>query len=171
VTKPIVSEKPGSVQALAQAAVDLYFAKKVSRIVMRALGDIAVLLATRKHKTHRATIEHATILSGDEQGFDAQSLSDALVVMRMRDPLRHQEAAYYAANAATPGGIGSLTLLDRQTAIELFEVSQRAYRDALTNNAPPDVMARLGRLLEADTAAGTDARVVGVVSNQPEGVM
>ena len=148
-SKVIMPEIPGSLQAWARATVDAEFSRRVSVIIHRALADVADLLFQRAEKVPESTtLADVRRLGRTDvaQTYEA----DALFVMRMRDPLRHQQAAYYAANAATPGGIGSLSRRERQAVVELFELSLRAYRDVLTNNAPPDVSARLGRLLEAD---------------------
>jgi len=154
-------------QALVRAAADSDAANRINVIVQQAVRAIAVVLFTREARpelAHRADASDIRRLGGEEllQSYE----DDATLVMRMRDSQRHREAVYYAANAATPGGIGSLSIGERAVAIEQFEVGFRAYRDALTNRAHPDVTARLGRLLEADRAV-TEA---AATSTTKEGV-
>lgn len=166
-----IAPQPIGVQDLARLAVDSLAAKRIDAILQQAITEVAVVLFTRDARVtcaHRAEVEDIRRLGGAHllESYETEAAS----LLRQRDPRLHLAAAYYAANAATPGGIGSLRLDERQTIVQLFELSLRAYRDGLSNNAPPDVAARLARLIEADREAQGE-RVVGVVAAQPEGVM
>lgn len=144
-------------QALARAAVDSTAAKRINAILQHAIAEIVVVLFAREYRvtnSHRAELDDIQRLGGAELLKSYED--DAALVMRMRDPQRHGEAVYYAANASTPGGIGSLAHHERLVVLEQFEVGFRAYRDAQANRAHPDVLARLGRLLEADQAVAAE---------------